>query len=96
MLNNINTYLDKNLVIHIEGKMNFYNCMNVKNKLVNYTNSLNSIIIDLSNLKNEDSSIVVLIVGIMDISKKKTIKLVNISNSLRKLIKTYKLESILH
>jgi anti-anti-sigma regulatory factor len=94
MLTKIRVFKDKNSIIHIKGSINFYNINYIKEKCFYFLNEINKIYIDLKNLKNDDSSIILLIVSIIRFSKNKKIQFLNFSTALKKLMKSYKLEYI--
>ena len=60
-----------------------------------YKNKKNVVYINLKNLKCEDSSIILVIINMIRLSRPKKVKLVNMPNFLMKIIDSYKLEKIL-
>ena len=90
----LSIFIDKESVIQIKGSINLYNCIFIKKKYINYEKKLNEICIDFSNLHSNDSSIILIIINIIRISKSKKIKFFNFSVHLKNLIKSYKLEYI--
>lgn len=95
MLNNIKIYSDNKSIVYLEGNVNFQNCMYIREKYKHYTNKKNVTYIDLKNLQCEDSSIILVIINMIRLSKPKKVKLVNTPNFLTKIINSYKLEKIL-
>ena len=96
MLSKINIFLDEKSILHVKGNINLYNCMFLKTKCISKIEKLNKIYINLKDLKNDDSAILLFIINIIRFSKPKKIYFVNLSISLKKLIKSYKMEKIFH
>ena len=94
MNNNINIFLDKNSMIHISGYVSLYNCMYLKKKCYDHIKKLNSISINLKDLRSDDSSIILLILNLIKISQPKKIIFFNISYSIKKILKSYKIDNI--
>ena len=90
----VNIFLDNDSIIHISGSLNFYNCMDFKKKCALYTKKLNKISIDLRHLRSNDSSIILLIINIIRTSKPKRVVFINVSESIKKLLKSYKIDYI--
>ena len=97
MLNELNICYDKRQVLNIKGEISFENCMYIKDKVVKYLEykNMKDISIDISSLKSGDSSIILLIISVIRLSKNKKVTFVDISDNLTKLMKSYKLYDIL-
>lgn len=96
MSNKVELFLDSNLTLHMRGNVSFYNCTIVKKQYLKYKNIMDKVTINLKHLNNEDSSIILLIINIIRLSKNKKVKFINISESLRRLITSYKLKHIIY
>ena len=87
----VNLYMDKNFVMHINGRINFHNFLLVKEKLDKRIQKIKNISISLENMIVEDSSMIILILSTLRLHKGKQINFIKIPNKLKQLIDIYKL-----